>query len=649
MKGYSSNQIKNVVLLGHGGSGKTTIVEAALAQTGVITRMGKVENGNTVSDYEKTEIEKGYSISLSLIPVEYNKTKINFLDTPGFFDFVGEVCSAVRAAEAAVIVVDASAGIQVGTEKAWATCKNNNLPRIFLINKTDKENVDVGQVIADLKQKFGTSVAALDDRDSLNEAVAETDEELLEKFLGGEDFTEDEFAKGLAAGVKGGDISPIVTASAIKQEGIKEFLDVLLKYVPSPVEHPAYPATDAKGEETKITPDPAGPLSAFVFKTIADPIIGKISLIKVISGKIVHGGEVVNTTQEKPEKMGATFFLRGKTQVEASEVEAGDIFAATKLQFARTGDTFTDKSRQIKFPAVDSPEPSLFIAIEPKTKGEDEKVSSGLGKLRSEDPSFSITRSAETAQTLLGGQGEIQIGIITTKLKERYGVDVTVTDVKVPYRETIKGTADVQGKHKKQSGGAGQYGDVHIKFSPTSEDFEFAEELFGGSVPKQYVPAVEKGLRESLSKGPLSGNRVTGIRAVLYDGSYHDVDSNEMAFKIAASLAFKKGIEEAKPILLEPVMHVEILVPDEFTGDVMGDMNKRRGKILGMEPQTGGGQKLLAEAPQAELFKYAINLRSMTQARGSFTMTFERYEEVPANLAQRIIAEHKAAVEAEHQ
>jgi elongation factor G len=351
--------------------------------------------------------------------------------------------------------------------------------------------------------------------------------------------------------------------------------------------------------------------------------------------------ELYNARTEKAEKMGSIFFLRGKTQGEAPSAEAGDIVAASKLQHTQTGDTLCDKAHYIQFPKVAFPEPSLYMAVEPKAKGDEEKINNGLNKLMEEDPSFCVVRNAETHQTLIGGQGEIQIGIITAKLRDRYGVQVELVDQKIPYRETIKGKSDVQGKHKKQSGGAGQYGDVHIRFSQSTEPFEFAEELFGGSVPKNYVPAVEKGLRESLDKGPLAGFPVVNVKAVLYDGSYHDVDSNEMAFKIAATLAFKKGIAEAKPILLEPVMHVKILVPDEYMGDVMGDMNKRRGKILGMEPQTGGGQLVVAEAPQAEMFKYAITLRSMTQARGSFTMAFERYDEVPAHLAEKIIADAK--------
>ena len=646
MKGYTGEQLRNVIMLGHGGAGKTTVVEAALAATGAVSRMGRVEDGNTVSDYEKMEKEKGYSIQTSVAPVEYGKSKINFLDTPGFFDFSGEVSGTIRAAEAAVIVVDASAGVQVGTEKAWNTCRKNGTPRIFLINKTDKENVDVADVVSQLKAKFGTSVATLDDRDALNEAIAETDEELMEKFFSGEDFTEAEFAKGLSGGIAAGDIAIVLQTSAIKQEGIKEFLDAILKYVPAPTAHAPYKAEDAKGEATEVCCGPDGPVAGIVFKTI-ETRSGKLSLIKLIRGKVAKGMELYNSTSEKTEKLGTISYMRGQNVEEASEVVAGDIFAATKLAVSRTGDTLCDKGAAVKFPSIDFPPPSLYMAVAAKAKGEDEKVGTGLGRMREEDPSFVVERNAETSQTLLGGQGEIQIGIITAKLKDRFGVDVDLIDPKVPYRETIKGTADVQGKHKKQSGGAGQYGDVHIKFSPSQEEFEFGEELFGGSVPKQYVPAVEKGLRESLQKGPLSGSRVVNIKAVLYDGSYHDVDSNEMAFKIAASLAFKKGMEEAKPILLEPIMHVEIVVPDEYQGDIMGDMSKRRGRILGSEPQGGGVTKLIAEAPQAELFKYAINLRSMSQARGSFTMTFERYDEVPANISQKVVEDYKASQEKE--
>ncbi len=646
MKGYKSENIRNIALVGHGGCGKTTFLEAALLATGVISRLGKVEDGNTVSDYDKMEIEKGYSISTSVVPVEHNNVKINFVDTPGFFDFIGEVNSALRAVEAAAILVDASSGIQVGTEKAWNSCKQFGIPKFFLINKTDKENVDVAAVIDDLKAKFGSSVVTLDDRESLEEEVAGTDEELMEIYLETMELTDEQFSKGLSKGIGNGDIVPVFQCSALTGEGVKEALEHFIDLVPKATDHEAYPAQNDMDEAIEVAVDPSGKAAAFVFKTIADPFLGKISLAKVISGTLKAGQEIYNARAEKAEKLGAMFFMRGKSQEDAPAVEAGDIVAIAKLQFTKTGDTLCEKANIIKFPPVEFPAPSLYQAVEPSDKGDDEKMGTGLHKLMEEDPSFKLERNVETHQTLLGGQGEIQLNIITAKLKDKFGVEVVTVPQKIAYRETIKGNSDVQGKHKKQSGGAGQYGDVHIRFSPAQEDFEFSEELFGGSIPKNYVPAVEKGLRESMEKGPLAGCRVVNIKAVLYDGSYHDVDSNEMAFKIAASLAFKKGIAEAKPCLLEPVMKLEIVVPDDYMGDVMGDMNKRRGKILGMEPLAGGGQKLMAEAPQVELFDYAIVLRSMTQARGSFTMEFERYEEVPAQMAQKIIAEYQAGQEA---
>ena len=422
MKGYTSDTIRNVALVGHGGCGKTTLLEAALLATGVINRLGRVEDGNTVSDYDKMEIEKGYSISTSIVPVEYNKVKINFIDTPGYFDFIGEVNSAMRAVEAAVVIVDASAGIQVGTEKAWKSCKEYNMPTFMLINKIDKENVDVDKVIGDLKSKFGTSVVQLSEKDALTEAVAESDEELLEKFFNGEEFTEEEFNRGLAAGIASGGITPVMTCCALDGKGIKEFLDTLIKFVSDAKDHAEYTGLDAKDNEISRKCDPAAPVSAFVFKTIADPFVGKISLMKVISGKLNSGTELYNSRAEKPEKIGNLFFLRGKTQAEADTVMAGDIVAAAKLQVTQTGDTLCEKANFIKYPPVSFPEPSLYMAVEPKAKGDDEKISSGLHKLMEEDPSFVLERNTETHQTLIGGQGEIQISIITAKLKDKFGV-----------------------------------------------------------------------------------------------------------------------------------------------------------------------------------------------------------------------------------
>ena len=686
MKGYTSDRIRNVALIGHGGCGKTTLLEALLFDTGVISRMGRVEDKNTVSDYDKMEMEKGYSINATVVSAEYNDTMINFVDTPGYFDFVGEMKCALRAVESAIVVVDASAGIQVGTTKAWKAV-HSDMPAFFLINKMDKENVDFDTVLNQLRDRFGKIVTPFmlpimegeelkgyvnvvnekaykftekgseeipvpaDKKDQMEEyrqmlieSIAESDEELLEKFFEGETFTDAEIHKGLRAGINAGTLAPVMVCSAAKVIGVKALLEMICDYFPTPLEHKEYSGLNEKDETEIRAVESSEKASAFVFKTLVDPFVGKISMIKVISGSLKVGSEYYNMHAEKSEKIGKMFFMRGKSQFDTPEAQAGDIVAIAELQYAKTGDTLCDKAAPIRYPEVYFPEPSLFMAVEPKNKGDEDKIGSGLYKLMEEDPSFTVTRNSETHQTLLGGQGEIQLGIITTKLKEKFGVDVILAPQKIPYRETIKGNSDVQGKHKKQTGGAGQYGDVWIRFSPSEEEFEFAEDLFGGSVPKNYIPAVEKGLRECMEKGPLAGCKVVGVKAVLYDGSYHDVDSNEMAFKIAASLAFKKGIAEAKPILLEPVMHVEVLIPDEYMGDVMGDMNKRRGRILGMEPQ-GDEQKLIAEVPMAELLTYAVQLRSMTQARGSFRMQFNRYEEVPAHLAEKIIAEAKKDAE----
>ncbi|MBF1175875.1 MAG: elongation factor G [[Eubacterium] sulci] len=652
MKGYTSETIRNVALLGHGGCGKTTFLESALYETGVIKKLGKVEDGNTVSDYDKMEVEKGYSINTSVVPIEWKGSKINFIDTPGYFDFIGEVNAALRAAEAAVIMVDAGSGIQVGTEAAWNACERYSMPRFISITKRDKDEFDFYKTFDELKAKFGNKLVPLswplsaEIDDELKEAIAESDEELMEKYFDGEEFTDEEIKKGMVKGISEGNIVPVCSSAFQLGHGVEGLLDLLLEYVPTPLQHGPYRGFNDKNEPVERISVTDAPMSAFVFKTIVDPFVGKISVMKVITGKINSGTEVYNERIGKTEKLGKLFFLRGKEQLELNYAEAGDIVAVAKLQNTKSGDTLCDKSDVIRYLPLDFPSPTFYIAIEALDKNDDEKMGVGLARLREEDPSFVVERNNETHQTLLGGQGDIQLGIILAKLKDRFGVSVKTVPQKIAYRETIKGNSDVQGKHKKQSGGAGQYGDVHIRFSPSDKEFEFSEELFGGSIPKNYVPAVEKGLIESLERGPLAGCKVVNIKAVLYDGSYHDVDSNEVSFKIAASLAFKKGIVEANPCLLEPIMHVEITVPDEYMGDVIGDMNKRRGKILGMEPLQNGGQKVVAEAPQAELFDYALGLRSMTQGRGVFEMKFERYEELPKHLAEKIIAQHAVENEA---
>jgi len=485
---------------------------------------------------------------------------------------------------------------------------------------------------------------AMSIRELLLESVAESDEALMEKYFAGEEFTEAEIRDGLRRGIINGDVVPVICGSAAKNIGIHTLLDMINDYSPSPKDMPPKEGKDPfRDEVVKRSLEKDEPFSAQVFKTIVDPYVGKISLIKVISGTLSSDMEVLNANKDEKEKLSNLFLLRGKNQIEVQEVAAGDIAAVAKLQHTSTGDTLCSINDPVVFSGIEFIEPQLYLAVEPKAKGDEEKIFVGLNKLIEEDPSFSFERNKETKQTVIKGQGELHIKVITSKLKNKFGTDVELGDVRVPYRETIKSKADVQGKHKKQSGGHGQYGDVKIRFEPAMAEFEFAEEIFGGSVPRSYIPAVEKGLRDAVQKGVLAGYPVVNLKATLYDGSYHPVDSNEMAFKIAASLAYKKGLEKANPVLLEPIMKVKITIPDEYMGDIMGDMNKRRGKILGMEQLGDGNQLVIAEAPQAEMFKYTIDLKSMTQARGSFTMEFERYEEVPTQLAHDIISKTKVA------
>ncbi len=662
MKHYPVDKIRNIAFLGHGGSGKTTLVEALLFELGVSKRH-------------------------SVIPLEYKENKFNILDTPGYYDFYGEVNSALRVAGGAVIVVDASSGVEVGTEKAWEMTEELNLPKIIFLNKMDKENIDFMSVIDGLKAKLGKKIAPFEipmvedekvigfvnvvDRSArkfvgskleeiempkkyeemidpvynmLVEAVAETDETLMEKFFEGEPFTTEEIKAGLRKGVIAGNTVPVITGSALHARGSKGVLKLAKRYLPTPKEHADDGVYVGKHPETnddvvfEVNEEEA--FSAVVFKTIVDQFVGKISLLKVYSGKLEKDMEVLNVNKDKTEKMQNLFYLRGKEQLPIETVGVGDIVAVSKLNSVSTGDTLATKAKPAIYHSIEFPEPCLYMAAEPHDKKDEDKIGPALQKLTEEDPTFTINRNKETRQMLIGGMGAIQLQVITSKLKNLYGVSVDLVEQKIAYRETIKGNSDVQGKHKKQSGGSGQYGDVHIRFSPSQEDFEFDEEIFGGSVPKQYIPAVEKGLKECLEHGVLAGFPVVKIKAVLYDGSYHDVDSNENAFKMAASIAFKKGMQEAKPVLLEPIMKVEILIPDNYMGDIMGDMNRRRGRILGMEQAKNGKQIVMAEAPQSELFTYASDLRSMTQARGSFTIKFDRYEELPHELAEKVIAEN---------
>ncbi|MEG1365127.1 MAG: elongation factor G [Cetobacterium sp.] len=683
MKNYEMNEIRNVTFLGHRGSGKTTLVESMLFSSETISKMGSVDNGSSTSDFDKEEVIRQFSINTSVVPLEYLGHKYNILDTPGYFDFSGEVSSALKVSGGAVLVLDATSGVDVGAEKSWRVLEENGTPRIIFINKMDKGIQNYEKLLRELKEKFGKKIAPFcipieedekfkgfinvvdlktrifdgkdcqdgkipadrdisDIRNLLLEAVAETDEDLMEKFFSGKEFTESEIRKGLHHGTVTGELVPVLVGSAINGIGIKTLFEMLYDYMPTPQE--LY-----NGERVGVNPltqeiekrkvNENEPFSAIIFKTLVDPFIGKISMFKVNSGTIKRDTEILVANKNKRERISNVGYFRGIKQLPADEIKAGDIGATMKLQYAQTGDTICDKDNPIMYPTIEFPKPCLYFAVEPAEKTDDEKISTCLQRLIDEDPSFQVKRNFETKELLIGGQGEKHIGIILSKLENKFDVHAKINNLKVSYRETIKSSVSVQGKHKKQSGGAGQYGDVHIKFEPFEDEFKFVDEIRGGVVPRQYIPAVEKGLMEAKQKGVLAGYPVINIKATLFDGSYHAVDSNEISFKQAAMLAFRKGMQDARPILLEPIMRIEITVPDIYTGDVMGDLNKRRARILGMEPQNYGEQKLVAEVPESEILKYAIELRSMTQAKGNFNFDFIRYEEVPEHLSSKIINE----------
>ena len=686
MKDYCISDLRNVGIMGHSSTGKTSLTEALLFSSGVIERLGNIEDGTTVSDYDQEEKKRKISIGSSIIPLEWQKVKINLVDIPGDFDFVGESIEAMRAVDVATIVVCGATGIQVGTEKAWDYCNKIKLPRTFFINKLDRENSNFDKVLDELKDKFGISVVPIqypigcendfkgvvnvitkrariynpktkkmeigeipqelvkkvdECKNMITEAVAESDEELLEKYFNEGELSDVEIYEGLIKGCASGDIAPVMCGSALKAIGMNTLLEDIVECFPSPkhaLKQKAVRVSDNK--QISINLDEEKPFSALVFKTIADPFVGKISLFRVMTGKLTGDINVVNSNKDKVEKLNHVFFMRGKSQIPSNKVVAGDIGAVAKLQYTSTGDTLCDSSFSVIYDKMNFPKPVMSIAVLPKSKGDEDKISLSLNKLLDEDPVFTITRDIENAETIISGLGETHLDVIASKLKNKFGVDVILRKPKIPYRETVVGRADVQGKHKKQSGGHGQYGDVKIIFEARNDgekDLQFVDKVVGGAVPRNFIPAVEKGLRECIKHGILAEYPVIGLKATLYDGSYHPVDSSEMAFKVAASLAYKKGLELAKSVLLEPIMH---LIPDEYMGDVIGDLNKKRGKVLGMEPQ-GKCQRLIAEAPMSELFKYATDLRSITQAKGIFTMNLEKYEEVPPAEALKIIEKHK--------
>lgn len=685
MKQYQAKNILNVAIAGHSGSGKTTVAEAMLFLSGASDRLGKVSEGNTICDYDQEEIRRKTSVTTAVAPLEWRNYKINFIDTPGLFDFEAGMCEAVRAADTVLITVSGKSGVSVGTEKAEKAAAKRGLAKIFFVNGLCDEGADFYKVFENLKASFGPSVCPvvvpfLQDgkvacyinlleykayeykdhkavevpmpdmgtrleglRTAIYEAVAETNDEMFEKYFSGEKFTPAEVILGIHQGVKSGKISPVFCGDAQSTDGIDELLDGLIWLAPASNETGGELGVDIDGEPVELTVNQDGATAAVVFKTIVDPFIGKLSYIKVISGKLSADSQLVNMRTGNQERVGKVLTMRGKKQEDADYIGAGDIGAVPKLQGVNTGDTLCSPTRKVTLDPVEYPAPTLSMAILPKNKGDEDKVAQGIFRLMEEDPTIRFENNAETHQMVISGLGEQHLDVIVSKLKSKFGVEVTLEKAKVPYRETIRKKVQVQGRHKKQTGGHGQFGDVWIEFEPCdSEGLEFGERVVGGAVPKGFFPAVEKGLRECMLKGVLAGYPMVGLKATLYDGSYHPVDSSEMAFKMAAAAAYKAGIPQAGPVLLEPIGVLKATVPDDNMGDIMGEVNKRRGRVLGMEPNSEGLQIVEAEVPMAEMSDFSTFIRQTTRGRGSFTFAFVRYEEAPAHVAQQIMEQAKA-------
>jgi len=685
VKEYGTEFLRNVALVGHGGSGKTSLAEAMLFVAKATTRLGRVDDGTTVMDFDAEETRRQISINTALAPAEWKNHKINILDTPGYFDFVGDVIAALTVADSALMVVCASSGVEVGTEKNWTHLEDIGLPRSVFVNKMDRENANFGKVVEQLRSFFGPKLVPVQlpigeadtfrgivdmvamkayfkegdgfkegpvpaemqsevetAREEMIEAASVADEELMMKYLEGESLTDEEVEKAVRLGTQTGELVPILCGSAASTFGVALLNDHIVRCMPSPANR-SVPGKNGAGEEITISTSDKD-LAALVFKTMADPYVGKLTLFRVFSGTMRSDSTCYNVRTGRDERIGQLFLIKGKEQIAVSKVGPGDLGAVAKLQETTTNDTLTTREGKITINPIAFPKPNMILAIQPKAKGDEDKIASALGKLSEEDPTIKVERRTDTGQNLIHGMGDVHIEVITSRLQKKFGVEVDLSTPVVPYRETIRGRSKAEGKHKKQTGGRGQYGHVWLEVMPADPDAEerlvFEDNIFGGAVPRNYIPAVEKGLREILDDGPLAGYPVEGVKVSLFDGSYHPVDSSEMAFKIAAGLAFRKGFLDANPVLLEPIMNVEITVPEAFMGDVMGDLNKKRGRILGMEPR-GGMQVIKAQVPMAEMFKYAIDLRSMTQGRGSFTSEFSHYEEVPTQIAEQVIAEAK--------
>ncbi len=691
MKTYDSTKIKNITIAGHAGSGKTSLTEALLYKSGASDRLGKIADGNTVSDYTAEEIRRKCSLYTSLASFERDGFKINLLDTPGLFDFAGEMLEGIYAAGSVMITVSGKSGVKVGTHKAYDAAKKYGKPTMFVVTKLDDDNANFNNVLTQLKAEFGPTVCPVvvpviadrkivsyvnliemkaykyDDKgnavetdmptaevsekmeyridgliEAVSEAVAETDEELFEKFFSGEPFTQKELIDGIHKGMNEGIITPVTCVSSTDLSGVDMLLKEISLLLPHQAENATVMAEDANGEPVEVACSESEPMSAFVFKTVADPFVGKMSFLKVFSGVVTPNKEVLNTTTGNTEKVGKLVTLMGKKQTEASQVVCGDIAAAMKMS-VNTNDTICDPSRPVKFAPIEFPKPCYRMAVKAKGQGDESKISNAVTKLLEEDLTISYKQDPNTNEMILSTLGGLHLDVIVAKLKNEYGVDMDVTVPKVAYRETIRKKVKVQGRHKKQSGGHGQFGDVWIEFEPcVSDELVFEEKVFGGAVPRNFFPAVEKGLQESVKRGVLAGFPMVGLKAILVDGSYHPVDSSEMAFKTAASIAYKDGIPQAEPTLLEPIGSLSVLVPDENTGDIMGDLNKRRGRVLGMNPsETKGLTEVIAEVPEAEMQDFALTLRQMTQGRGEFTFEHVRYEQLPSNLVAEVIAKNR--------
>ena len=684
MNVYTTDKIRNVVILGHGGAGKTSLVEAMAYLSGITSRLGNVAEGNTISDFDKEEIKRKFSISTSMVPIIWGDTKINVLDAPGYFDFVGEAEEAAAAADAAVIVVNGKSGVEVGTQKAWELCEKYKLPRFFYVSNMDYDNASYRQVVEDLTELYGKKIAPihlpirenekfvgyvnvvkmaarryvnkqekveceipdysreyLDKyRENLMEAVAETSEEFMDRYFSGEEFSEAEIMAALHANVADGSIVPVTMGATVNLQGILILLDDIVNYMPSPEARKIAGVNMKTKEVFEADYNFAKAKSAYIWKTLVDPFIGKYSMIKVASGVIKSDDTLYNEAKDTEDRISKLYVMEGSKPVEVKELHAGDIGAIGKLN-ATTGDTLSTKATPVAYGKIDAPVPYTYKRYKAKVKGEEDKVAQALAKMAQEDLTMKVVNDGENRQTLLYGMGDQHLDIIASKLLTKYKVDVDLEKPKVAFRETIRKSSDVDSKYKKQSGGHGQYGHVKMRFSPLDtldKAYEFEQVVVGGAVPKNYFPAVEKGIQDSCVKGPLAGYPVVGVKAVLYDGSYHPVDSSEMAFKTAASQAFKKGFMEASPVLLEPIASMKVTVPDKFTGDVMGDLNKRRGRVLGMNPDHKGNTIVEADIPMSELYGYSTQLRSMTGGSGTYSYEFARYEQAPNDVQEREIA-----------